>query len=194
MNPTWNDPGREPPPPEWGAREDGELEALARLYRDDTPPEPAWQPTLARIESRLGEELAPRRRWRAGYLAGLVAASAAAVFAGVLVARGFWVEPPVIAPEPERVASGPAPTAEDEEPYPVALLSEVQIIRMRPDDADRIVTGQPLLGTFEFAAAEDIEIVQLEPDPEEGRVPRLRRSKGAPPIIVARTTDEDEDP
>lgn len=187
MNPTWNDPDHEPPPPQWGALEDGELEALARLYRDHAPPEPDWRPARA----RLGVELLPRRRWRVGLLSGLVAASAAAALAGALAARSLWVQPPAVGPEPERVASGPA---EDEEPYPVARLSEVNIISMRPEDADRVVMGQPLLGTFEFASAEDIEIVQLDPDPEEGRVPRLRRSKGAPPIIVARTTDEDEDP
>jgi hypothetical protein len=187
MSPSWNDPDHEPAPPHWDAREDGELESLARLYRENAPPEPDWPPVQARIERRLA---APGRRGRAGYLVGLVAASAAALFAGAWLTRGMWVASPA---EQGRVERQAAP-AEDEEPYPVALLSEVEIIGMHPDDADRVLMGQPLLGAFELAAAGDIEINKAEPSPEEGWVPRLRRSKGAPPIIVARTTDEDDEP
>ena len=183
MSPPWNDP----------EHPDGELESIARLYREHGPREPSWEATRARIETRLDEALPPTRRWRLGYLTGILATAAAALFAGVLLARGLWTDAVVAQDEPEVVAhqSIPIPTAEDEEPYAVALLSEVNIIRMHPDDADRVVMSQPLMGSFEMASPDDIII---EPDPEEGWVPRLRRGTGVPMVIVARATDEDDDP
>ena len=182
MSPPWNNPDQP----------DGDLESLARLFREHGPREPAWDATRARIQARLDEARSPRGR-RLAYLAGILATAAAAALAGVMLMRGLWADPVVAQDEeePRAVAQVPAtPPAEDDEPYPVALLSEVNIIRMHPDDADRVVMSQPLLGSFEMATPADIVI---EPDPEEGWVPRLRRGTGVPMVIVARTTNEDDD-
>jgi hypothetical protein len=213
MNGEWNQPGREPTPDELAAWADGELNAadasrvggwlaehpeaaheadalrqLVRLYRDHPAPEPAepvWQSLFRSIEAGLGTMSAGSSRWslRFRFLAGLVA-TAAALLGGVVLARMFWPVRPV---DPPAVAQ----VSEDDEPFPVALLSEVNIIRMDPQDADRIVMGVPIMSTFDLVGTEDIEIVEVEPDPEEGRMPRVRRSAGGPMIIVARTDEDD---
>ena len=64
-----------------------------------------------------------------------------------------------------------------------ALAREVPI---DVEDADRVVMlGQPPMGTFELAAPEDIEIVKMEPWPEDGRTPHLHRGPEVPMIVVA---------
>jgi hypothetical protein len=171
MSSTWNDPDREPPP-------DPELDALARLYRDHPPPEPpepAWRQALSRAELRLSRR--PNRPARWPLVLGLVGAAAA--LGGVVLARALW-------PAPGR--EGPAVaavSAVEEEPFPVAALSEIEIIRMDPNDADRVVLGEPLMGTMEFVSPDDVELVRVDPDPEAGRRPFLRRDRGGPMIIVA---------
>jgi hypothetical protein len=183
MNNPWNDPEREQP-----ARDDLELEALARLYREHAPVEPSavdWDRTWQRIEARL-PGIQPRRRWGWSFLAGIVA-TAAAVFGGILLARVLWSTTPGELPP---VVQQRTPAVEDDEPYPVALASEVNIIRIDPNDADRIVMGQPLMGDIEFATPEEID---FDIDSEEGQLLRVRRIAGGPMIIVARA-DDDEDP
>jgi hypothetical protein len=159
---------------------------LARLYRDHPPPEPlerAWQATLANIDAALAAPLQaplPGARWPVRLLVGLVAA---AVIGGVILASAFW---PVSREEP-----GPAPVvvnhgpSELDEPFPVATVGEVHIISIDAADADRVAMGQPLLGSFELAAPEDIEIVKMEPGPEDGQMPRLHRGPEVPMIVVA---------
>jgi hypothetical protein len=220
MNGKWQQPRREPTPAELAAWADGELgppdaerverwlaehpeaghEAdalrhLVRLYRDHPAPDPAgpsWDAALGRIEAGLAARPAQARAWRWRLLAGLVVAAAASL-AAVVLARALWPTPPA----EEGPAPGPGPVAvvpPDEEPFPVATAGEVNIIRMDPRDADRVVVGVPLMpGSIELVGTEEVEIVQVEGDPAEGWMPHVQRSAGGPMIIVART-DEDEEP
>lgn len=192
MNHSRHDPEHDP-------REDAELQALARLFRDHSPSDPpadAWQRTFARIEAAVGKGVPPRRSWPTYLLVGL-AAAAAALVAGVMVAQERW---PILAgtAEPKVVAVAPKPKepTEDDEPFPVALASEVHILSVNPNEADRLVMqGPPVLGAFEFAFAEDIEIVGVEPSPEQKkcRKPIVQVSKGAPMVIVVPADDEDDE-
>ncbi|MFO0879880.1 MAG: hypothetical protein U0840_21240 [Gemmataceae bacterium] len=189
MSSTWNTPDRDP------LGRDPELDVLARLFRDHPPAEPTaadWFATQRRIESALIRPLpAPRRpRWPA--LVGLITAAAALV-AGVVSARALW---PTLRPaDPETVQ-----TAEDDSPFPVASMSEVNIIRMDPRDADRVAAGQSIFGTLDLASTSEIVIFQATADPGNNPMPVAhRRAEGGPMIIVSRleeanAIEEDLDP
>jgi hypothetical protein len=183
MKPKWNNPDRDLP------QSDPELEALARLYRDHPPMDPSaqtWQTTLTRIQLRLDRP--GRGRWRLGLLAGLIT-TAAAMLGGVVLARHIWLTP---TPSPDLGGIVQQTNPEDDEPFPVASLAEVNIIRLDPNDADRVVMGQPLIGLLEFVSTEEIDIVQVDPDPETDRMPFLHRNAGGPMIIIARADEDDE--
>ena len=165
-----------------------DAEAMAqttRLYRDQAIPMPSesrWQSAFDRIQPRV----APTggAGWR--LLLGLALASAA-VLGAVMLARTLWPTTP-----PAIVLTPPIPPEEDEEPFAVARLAEVHIIHMDADDADRIVTGQPIMGTMVFAAQSDIDEVQVLPDPDEGHTPRLERRAGLPWVVLAKADEENE--
>jgi hypothetical protein len=220
MKRKWNDPDHEPTPEQLAAWADGELpwpearqieawlarhpdqardaeglRQLVRLYRDNAPSEPpaqVWQTALDQIESALEAprppSRSPSRSWRLHLLLGLIG-TAAAVLGAVLLARnlGPTPKPPV---EPESIASAP----EEDEVFPVVSVSEIHIISVDTRDADRIALDQPLMGSFELAADEDITIEKVERNPDEETMPRLKRRAGVPMIIVVRADDEDEDP
>ena len=50
----------------------------------------------------------------------------------------------------------------DDEPFPVASASEVHVIDVSVEDADRLALGLALLGTFEVATVDEIEQVRVE--------------------------------
>ena len=164
-------------------READAMAHLTRLYREQPIPMPSedrWRSTLDRIRPRVGPK-SPRR-----WLLGLALATAAALVA-VVLARSLWpTATPPIAQQP------PAPAEDVDEPFAVASSSEVHIIRMDADDADRVVTGRPLIGTMDFAGPGDIDVVQVQPDPDEKRTPHLETRAGLP-WVVARA-DEEEQP
>jgi anti-sigma factor RsiW len=171
------------------AQEALEARRITRLYSDHPPAEPsdrAWQGALAAIEDALARPRVPARpRWPLRLVLGLTAA--AALLAGVVLARSLWTARPPEQPLRE-VVEGPRvepPAPEDEEPFPVAAAGEVNVLSIDAADADRVLMGQPLFGTFEVASPEDIEIVEMEPHPEDGRMPRLQRGPEVPMIVVA---------
>ena len=170
---------------------------LVGLFRDHGPPEPshaAWQATLEGIRTGLS---APRQagqgsRWRLRLVLGLV--SAAAVLGGLLVAGLSWPRANKTDNRDglvEKDKRPPLPPADDDPPFAVVGASEVNIISMDAEDADRLLMDQPLLGTVEFAAPEDIEVVGVLPDPEEGSRSRLQRGPQVPMIVLARNEDEE---
>lgn len=178
--------------------EDEPLLRLARLYRENAPAEPtpdAWNAALERIARQAIVPPAARRmRWR--LFAGLAAAAAATV-GGMLLARTLWPTSSSDPVDPSRMVR-PAPLrpgkvrpVDEDEVYPVASAREVNIISIDVRDADRVAMGRPLLGVFELAAPEDIEVVEVEPDPEEGRRPRLQRGPALPMIVVVRADDDE---
>lgn len=180
MNPTWNNPeGHDP--------EADQLEQLARLYRDHAPADPAgdaWQSVLFRIEKGLAAPPAvPRWSARLRLFAGLVA-TAAALLTGVVLARALW-------PFSQEVTEvQPRPDDEDDTPFPVVAAGDVQIIRMNAGDVDRVIVGEPLLSPFEFASVDDIVVKDVEPNWDEGIIPRLERRSEVPMIVLGRPDEE----
>ena len=172
------------------ARRDAEaLAQLTRLYRDQpipTPSEARWRTVLDQIEPRVAPTPETARRRRSWL--GVVLASAALVGA-VILSRTLWPSP-----TPAPSAQTPQVSAEDEddEPFAVARSSEVHIIRMDAEDADRVVTGRPLIGTMDFAGPGDIDVLGVRPDPDGGLTPRLERGTVLPWVVLAKADGEDE--
>jgi hypothetical protein len=163
---------------------------LGHLWGASVPPDPeptAWDRTLERIRAALPiEGGSPRpgqipRRWRwlpPRIVGGLMVA--AALVGAVLLARPLWR-----LPTPNRIPNGPLvlPGPDDDDvPFPVASLPEIHIIGINPGDADAIILGHPILGTFELAAPADITELEVEPPPEDGEMARLE--PGTVPMIV----------
>ena len=170
-------------------REAESIAQITRLYREQAAPMPGenrWRSSLTAIEQRvaLARAASLRRRLLLGFLI-----ASAAVLGGVVLARSLWPTTPPLAPIAEKTPILVQPE-EDEEPFAVARSSEVHIIGMDADDADRVVTGQPLMGSMDFAGQGDIDVVAVEPDPDDGCVPRLERRAGLPWIVLAKTNDE----
>jgi hypothetical protein len=188
------------------AVEDAEVaRRLVGLFRDHAVPDPssvAWQTTLDSIRAGLTAPPVPAGRSpadamrpalpvsRLRMVLGLV--SAAAVLSGILVAGLYWPRPdggdrdiPVVVLPPGD---------DNDEPFAVVTASEVNIISMNAIDADRLALGSALLGTFEFAAPRDIEVVKVVPDAEEGNRSRLQCGPQVPMIVLARVDGEDEEP
>jgi hypothetical protein len=178
---------------------------IVRLFRDHPPPEPAeraWQAALTSIADRAmkpaaAAEAMPRGlsfpRWRSRVL--LALAASAAVLGGVLLARSFWSErldepkgPHIAKVEPTQREQLPRPAEDAGEPFPVATLGEVEIISVSAEDADRVMMGQPLLGTFEVAAPDDVQIVKMEPH-DDGQMPSFHRGQEVPMILAAADHD-----
>ena len=148
---------------------DEELRQLAELCRRHPPDDPgdtAWAGMSDRIAAALPRvPRAPRWDLR---LAGVAAAS---VLAFVLLGRSWLPDP--VEPEPD-----------EEEPFPVAVASEINIISMDAGDADRVAMGKPLLGRFEVATADEVKVEQMEPNPEDGAWPEVRREGGLAMILA----------
>ena len=172
------------------ARRDAESMAqMTRLYRDQALPMPCeerWQSALDRIRPRVAPS--PGAAWRWRLLLGLTLASAA-MLGAVVLSRALWPTP-----TREPIAETPTVASEDDdgEPFAVARLSEVHIIRMDADDADRVVTGQPLIGTMDFAGQGDIEVVAVRAGPDEENAARLERRAGLTWVVLARAEEENE--
>ena len=169
-------------------REAESMAQMTRMYRDQvlpTPSERCWQLAL----DRIGPRVAPTARpWRV--LLGLALASAA-LWAAVVIGRAFWPTP---TPIPAPLAQTPIPPGEDDddEPFAVARMSEVHIIRMDAEDADRIVTGQPLIGTMVFAGKGDIKVEKVQADADGGNTPHLERGADLPWVGLDRAEGENQ--
>jgi anti-sigma factor RsiW len=198
-----NNAGEGPSPEEWTAYLDGQLgpdarerceawlaahpeaaaevegcRRLARLWESAAPPEPsptAWAAAWGRVERALPVR-APARAWGAGrpFRAFLGLAAAAAVLGGVLLARPFWPQPGALVGDVGE---------ELNEPLPVATAEEVNIISVRADDADAVVTQPPVFGSFDVASGSDVKLEEAEPYRAGGKAPWLGR--GTVPMIVA---------
>ncbi len=180
---------------------------VVRLFRDHAPPEPcaaAWQSALGNIAHRAMKPAAAaetmpyspsRPRWRPRVL--LALATAAAILGGVLLARSLWPRRPEPSNGPQIAKVNPVSheqpaslSEETGEPFPVATLGEVEIISVSAEDADRVLMGQPLLGTFEVVAPADVQIVKMEPHPDDGSMPSFRRGQEVPMILASADREE----
>lgn len=187
-----------PPPP---GRDRGPAEAegacpLTRLYRDHAAPEPspaAWADTLDRINARLTRPAAaPRRPWAWRLALGLAATAAA--LGGLAAAAALWPAAPDAPPPLAQQQPTPPAPAPDDEVFPVASAGEIEILSLDPRDADRVALGVPLLGTFALAEPADIEVIEREPDPDDGMMPRVHGGPGAKvPLVVAAAPGEQPD-
>jgi hypothetical protein len=208
MTRNWQHPDRAPTPAELSAWADGELDPddaarveswlithpeaesevesssrLLSLFRDHPPADPspaAWNDALHQIAARAERH---RPRWQAWLLLTL---ATAAVVAAVTTAM-FLPRP--VAPI-EMVGVTLPPEDDNDEPFPVAVAGEVNIVHMDARDADRVLIGQPLLDSFDVVASEDIELVSVEANWEEGNMPHLKRGPQFPMVIVARPVEE----
>jgi hypothetical protein len=169
---------------------------LINLFRDHPPPEPserAWQAAFGQIESALSHPVPLSRRpqrphWPFRLLLALTAA--AAILGGLALARVFWPGPAPLRQAPEIVkkkANEPNLAHEEpEEPFPVATTNEVNILSIDVEDADRVVTvGEPLMGLFEVAAPQEIDVEEMQPHAADGQTPRFQRGPEVPMILVA---------
>ncbi len=151
-----------------------EFHRLSALWQRYAPPEPspaAWASALARIETARPFRQ-PVPEWRVRRPAWAFAAFAAAALLVVMLGRSLSPEAP-----------------DDEEPFPVATASEVNIVSMDAHDADALVGHPPVLANLEFAGHEDVRL--LNAAWHDGRQPQLRQ-EGTVPLIVASTRDEEE--
>jgi hypothetical protein len=150
------------------------LRRLMQLYHKTTPTDPsprAWATTLAKVEAALPGAVArpaPRTSYR--WVAGL--GIAAAVLGAVLLTRAL--RPP---------ATEEPPDDQTDEPFPVAMAHEINIIQMDATDADALAVGPPrFLGPFDFAKHADITLVKVEPSEPDGPLPWLE--PGEVPMII----------
>jgi anti-sigma factor RsiW len=163
------------------AAEVEEQQRLRMLWEQTAPSEPsrlAWDRTLSGMESALTARrpASAWRRFRPLWLSGVVAASLAVVMLG----RSLLVQP-----------VPPRPAAADEEPFPVAQASEIDIISMDAHDADSLVGHPPVLADLKFVAAGDLGQVRVDPHPD-GWGARLE--PGAVPMVVALPAQKERQP
>lgn len=194
MTRNWHDPDR-PTPAELAAWAEGELDAadaarvgawlrddpdaappcrLAALFREARPPEPspdAWRDTLGRIKAR-----ARRPRWLAGLWVALACSAAAVLLAVPLSRLTHRAGPPAVALDP---------ADDNDEPFSVASADEIDVVRVHPRDAGRILIGQ-WLEPFVIVSSDEVELVEAVPD-DEGTTPELLRKPF--PMVIARADE-----
>jgi hypothetical protein len=96
----------------------------------------------------------------------------------VLLGRNLWVGTPSSAP------------ADDDEPFPVAHASEINIVSMdlkEAQDADALVGHPPVLANLEFAGRDDVQL--LDAAWHDGRKAEMR-DEGEVPMVVASAPDD----
>ena len=135
-----------------GADEGVVQERLQKMWADTTPVEPSaatWNAVLDRIDERRRQPVRTVRRtpW---LFFGACAASVALV---ITLLGGMGVFAPTQRTQEHFVAG------EDDEPLPVALASEVTILRIEGEDTDAIVVGtMPVSETLELVSSGDVRI------------------------------------
>jgi hypothetical protein len=167
---------------------------LLALFRDNPPPEPdsaTWDDVLGQIHEALRPCAHPtprppsagfRRRWGTRLLLGLF--TTAAMIAGVLVAR------PLLPGVPAKPILAREVAVEDNEPFPVVSADDVNILSVDACDADSLVMGPPLIGSFAVAESNDVEILSVGSVPMEGSQARLDASS----VAMILFADEPEEP
>jgi hypothetical protein len=211
MTRNWHNPNR-PTPAELAAWADGELEdsdaarveawlsahpedapdaessRLVGLFRDHAPPEPspaAWERTRSSIAGRTAAARRTRR-WQVTLFCGLAAAALAGVFAAGFLLPGKKVN----------VGGGGVTTVvlppddDNDEPFPVARANEIDVLGMDARDADRVMVGNPLLDSFDVVYSDEVELVSVEIDYDEGMMPKLQLGQRHPMVIAAHVNDE----
>jgi hypothetical protein len=156
-----------------GAEDD--LRHLAEVYRRHAAPPPAdeaWDRVLAGIDEATRRPARPPR-WPWAAAAGLLLA----------LGLGYALWPPRTPPRDPVVKVVLPPEDDNDEPFPVASASEVHVVSVRVEDADRLALGQRLMGEFEVAAPGEIEIVKVESDPDEGWTPMMNPNAALPLIV-----------
>src|SRR5262249_49080424 len=210
MTRNWHNPNR-PTPAELAAWADGELEGgaaarveawlsahpedapdaessrLVGLFRDHAPPDPssaAWDRTLSRIAQRTGSGR-HHKRWQ---FMSLLGTAAAAVGSGVIAADFLLPGKTVPIVDAPRIVL--PPDDDNDEPFPVARAGEIDVLGMDAGDAHRVMIGNPLLEPFEIVSSDDLELVSVEIDPDEGMMPKLQRGQRFPMVVAAPVNEE----
>lgn len=214
MTRDWSHGAKKPTPEQLAAYADGELDAaarrqcadwldahpdaaaeveawrrLARVWESAAPPEPgpaAWDAALGRIANSLpGDSRGPVRAGRRFILwSSLLAAAAAAALTVSLSAKLFRVVPADSSDDPN-----------EREPYPVATADEVTIISMDIRDTEALVVVlPPIHGPLDFAAFEDIEVVETLPPHQDAAAPRLDVQLALPMVFPQPAPWEEREP
>jgi hypothetical protein len=164
-----------------------DLHRLRELYQSVNLPQPeeaAWAPILTRIRDAV-PAVNPQRKHSPRPLWTMVSLTAAAILAGILLTRVWWIGVPHAQPQPQ-----PQPQL-TEEPFPVAEADDVTIISMDARDVAALVVGEPpVSGDLEFVRAADIRVIKCERCPKSGNVPRL--AQGEVPMLVTSVARVDE--
>jgi hypothetical protein len=212
MTRQWHNPDR-PTPAELAAWADGELEGsdaarveawlsahpddapdaessrLVGLFRDHAAPEPsaaAWDRTLSRIAERTNARR--NNRWQLTLFCGIAAAALAGVIAASFLLPGKKVTNLVVDATTTIVLP---PGDDNDEPFPVARAGEIDVLAMDARDANRVVIiGNPLLEPFEVVSSEEVELVSVGIDFDEGMMPKLQRGEHHPMVIAAHVNDD----
>jgi hypothetical protein len=156
-----------------------EVQRLTALWRKYLPPEPApaaWAAALAHIEAARPFR-PPVPAWRARPTWAYTGLAAAAVLAVVMLGRFLWVGTPPT-----------SPVSDEDEPFPVALASEVNIVSMDPHDADALVGHPPVLSNLEFAGRDDVQL--LDAAWHEGRKAQMRDDGEVQMVVAAAPEDQ----
>jgi anti-sigma factor RsiW len=155
-----------------------EYRRLGQLWQSVRPPEPspdAWAAALVRIEKELPPTTPLPSRWLRRPAWTFPALAAAAILGVVLLGRSLG---PLV---PSTTSTNPA--LQDDEPFPIALAHEINIVGMDAHDADSLVGHPPLSGSLEFAAPADVRLLNAQPHGDDGWVPRM--GEGDVSLIVA---------
>jgi hypothetical protein len=135
-----------------GADEGVVQERLQKVWADTTPVEPStttWNATLDRIEAQRRQPVGATRRTR--WLFFGACAASVALFLALLGGLGvFW---------PTQRTHDHFVAGDVDEVYPVALASEVTILRIESEDVDAVVVGtMPVDGPLELVSSGDVTI------------------------------------
>lgn len=155
---------------------DDDLRQLADVFRQQKLPLPndgAWQKVFLRIQAAAFHP--PRGTWPWLVTAGIF----------LCLSLGYALWP--VRETSEHTTNAKAKTiveVDESEPFAVASAIEVHILSVGVEDADRLALGQPLLGDFAVASPGDIEIVHVEPHPEDGRKPMMQPNARVSLIVV----------
>jgi hypothetical protein len=168
---------------------------LAQVWQATTPPEPgedAWAAVLARLEQTPVRPV-KALRWRpAAWVAGILAACAAAVWLTLVLLQprdqANRVDlkrrptPAKESPAPRDTKAAPAPV----EPFEVVTADEVEILSVRGADTGTLVVGEvPVRGELVLPLPGEVEI--KERADAEVRV-------GGSPMIWSPLTNERDEP
>jgi len=176
----------------WMRRNNANLSDEERLHqlmyatRPEDPDNVLWNEVLGRIEKRLQSPAARPASRNAWPWLGACSAAAAAV-AAVLFLHYYHNQ----APAPP-IPGGIQTNNVADEPLPVAVADEIEILSVGGADTQTLVVGNPPVdGPLELLAPGDVTLFSVEPA-DDDMVPEIRFHGPNSPIIWAQLDDDND--